>query len=84
MVGSSRHDIRTMDSDMLSGMEQYFKVAGMACAVLVPFAVLSTVAMLEMDRMCTRTSSARLAARWTRASLAPRTDGLKTLTEYNT
>ena len=50
MVGSSRHDIRTMDSDMLSGMEQYFKVAGMACAVLVPFAVLSTVAMLEMDR----------------------------------
>jgi hypothetical protein len=30
---------------MLRGMEQYFKVAGMACAVLVPFAILSSVAM---------------------------------------
>jgi hypothetical protein len=35
---------------MLSGMEQYFKVAGMACAVLVPFAIVSSVAMYEMDR----------------------------------
>lgn len=31
-------------------MQQYFKVFGMACAVLVPFAVLSSVAMYEMDR----------------------------------
>jgi hypothetical protein len=31
-------------------MDQYFKVAGMACVVLVPFAILSSVAMWEMDR----------------------------------
>lgn len=31
-------------------MQQYRKVLGMACAVLVPFAILSSVAMWEMDR----------------------------------
>jgi hypothetical protein len=30
---------------MLISMDQYFKVAGMACVVLVPFAILSSVAM---------------------------------------
>jgi hypothetical protein len=35
----------TLVPRMLISMDQYFKVAGMACVVLVPFAILSSVAM---------------------------------------